>query len=302
MGFGRSRYNGRMDRRRFLAALGLSAGAVTGVGGTSLVRAASDPQEEPPATAPATDPVGRAADEQAQVPHEGVHRVLWSVHTDQPVAALTFDDGPHPDLTPAILKILADFGVRATFLMMGYSATQRPDLARQVLDAGHEIGNHSWSHLNLARQTAEVTQAEIERGAAAIAAATGVNTTLFRPPRGQLSAWSVRYAALTGHDTVMWSHTRGAEGLASPEAVAEHLRQVGPGHVVCLHDGIGRGEFNPDAPFTGELRARRIVEIAALPRVLQEAADRGLRFGTVSDLLAVESGAHGSPQQEQRSA
>lgn len=244
-----------------------------------------------------TDPEGAGASrpEQHQTPQQGSHRVLWSVETTARVAALTFDDGPSPRFTPRILEILDGAGVQATFMMMGFNVARHRSLVAEVVAAGHEVGNHTWSHVNLNDADEATTRHQIERGAGAIAGATGVTPRLFRPPRGQMTGWSLRHAALSGADiTLLWSITRGVKHTGTADAVAKHLAAVGPGDIVDLHDGIGRGHFNPGASFTHELVARREVEIAALPRVIEEARARGVSFVTVSDLLAAERAAPGA--------
>lgn len=238
------------------------------------------------------DPPGALADtsiEQALVPHKGSHRVLWSVDTIEPRAALTFDDGPDPEFTPRILEILADHDVRATFMMMGYNVAQHADLARQVVAAGHEVGNHTWTHLNLLREPDHSQYEEILRAHETIEDVTGQVCSLFRPPRGQLTGASLRQAALLDCDTVLWSVDRGAPAVSTAEAVADFVEvHFGAGDIIDLHDGLGRGTFHPDADFAETSRQRREVEIEALPRILTDAAERGLQVGRVADVLAVE--------------
>jgi peptidoglycan/xylan/chitin deacetylase (PgdA/CDA1 family) len=261
-------------RRAFLAGMGAAAGGAAGLRlGTGRAGAG-----EPDGVLP--------IEHQLQVPHEGTHRIVWSIDTDRPRVALTFDDGPDPRLTPQVLEILDDFGITATFLMMGHNAELHPELARQVVDAGHEIGNHTATHLDLGKHPEEICRAEIEDAARQIETATGQDLRWFRPPRGQLSAWSIRFAALQGYDTVMWSLSRGEDGTA--DDVVAHLSQMAPGDVILLHDGRGRGTFEPDEPFAQDLLRRRLVELEALPRVLADARDRGLELVTVSELMAGE--------------
>ena len=81
----------------------------------------------------------------------GQQRLIWSVSTVEPLAALTFDDGPDPELTPRILEVLAEHGVQATFNVMGWNALRHPDLVRAFVAAGHELGNHTWTHQDLAQ-------------------------------------------------------------------------------------------------------------------------------------------------------
>ena len=217
----------------------------------------------------------------------GQLRLIWSVSTSQPLAALTFDDGPDPELTPRILEVLAKHGVQATFNMMGWNALQHPDLVRAVVAAGHELGNHTWTHQDLAFESAGQTRRQLERGREAIEQTAGVRPRFFRPPRGNLTGSAIQSAAGLGYDLLLWSVTRGGAGVGTPATVADHLaRTVAPGDVVALHDGIGRGTFHPREPGAHQLRARRLVEVQALPAAVQGLLGRGLRLVTVSALLA----------------
>jgi peptidoglycan-N-acetylglucosamine deacetylase len=217
----------------------------------------------------------------------GQQRLIWSVSTVQPLAALTFDDGPDPELTPRILQLLAEHGVQATFNVMGWNALRHPDLVRAVVGAGHELGNHTWTHQDLAFQSALQTGRQLERGREAIEQAAGVRPRFFRPPRGNLTGSAIQCAAELGYDVLLWSVTRGSAGVGSPASVADHLaRTVAPGDVVALHDGIGRATFQPRGLGAHELRARRRVEVQALPVALERLLGRGLRLVTVSALLA----------------
>jgi peptidoglycan-N-acetylglucosamine deacetylase len=274
-----------MDRRRFLALAGvLGSGAAGGaaavatqaITGTS-VGASGDGSDAPEIT------------EQPDLPNRGDHRIVWSIDTDEPVATLTFDDGPDPEFTVEVLDVLARYDVRSTFFMMGWNATTHTELARAVVDAGHEIGNHTWDHQNLAFTTGEETFEQIHRGQDAIEQVTGVTPRWFRPPRGQLSGFTIRHATMAGLDTAIWSVTRGIPGAGTVAEVRQHLAQhVGPGDIVNLHDGLGRGTFNPGRQFTEDLRVRRQVEIAALPGVIEDALERGLRLTTLSEVVAAE--------------
>ncbi|HEX6673811.1 MAG TPA: polysaccharide deacetylase family protein [Actinomycetes bacterium] len=224
----------------------------------------------------------------------GQQRLIWSVPTAAPVAALTFDDGPDPELTPRILALLAAYGARATFNQMGSNALRHPDLVKDVVRAGHEVGNHTWTHQDLTFQSARRTQRQLERGRDAIESVAGVRPRFFRPPRGELTGSALSASAALGHDVLLWSVTRGAAGVGSPVAVADHLaRTVAKGDVVALHDGIGRGTFHPNSKAARFLRARRTVEVAALPAALERIMATGLRLVTVSELLA--AGEHAPP-------
>ena len=263
-----------MKRRAFL---GGGAAAVAGLaGGPALLDRRGERQVRELSASAAPAPGQRL----------GQQRLIWSVSTVEPLAALTFDDGPDPELTPRILEVLAEHGVQATFNVMGWNALRHPDLVRAVVAAGHELGNHTWTHQDLAFQSTLQTRRQLERGREAIERTAGVRPRFFRPPRGNLTGSAIEAAAELGYDVLLWSVTRGGAGVGTPASVADHLaRTVAPGDVVALHDGIGRGIFHPRGPGAHELRARRLVEIQALPAALERVLSRGLRLGTVSALL-----------------
>jgi peptidoglycan/xylan/chitin deacetylase (PgdA/CDA1 family) len=217
----------------------------------------------------------------------GTLEIIWSVTVDEPLVALTFDDGPDPAFTPRVLDTLARHGVAATFLMMGWNAARHPDLARAVVAAGHEIGHHSWSHLDLGRCDPDTAFDEVRRGRAEIARVTGVEPRWFRPPRGVLTDVGIRCAAEHGDGILMWTLNGGAPNLITPQALADRiLDRVSPGTIVGLHDGIGRTTFDRGAPLGRELTARRTAEIDALDAVLVRLDAAGYRCVTASELVA----------------
>lgn len=227
-------------------------------------------------------------DDEIEDPRSGAQEVLWSVGTSAPVAALTFDDGPHPDLTPQILDVLDRYGVKATFMVMGHCAEQYPDILHDVVARGHEVGHHTWRHLHLAKTSGATTREEIEVGTRLVEGIAGVPVRLFRPPQGRLSEAVVRVVAAMEQDIILWSVSRGEKGWQRPAQVATHvIDETGPGDVIDLHDGIGRGTFVPESRTAADLMSRREVEVAALPRILEGIQDKGVRLGTVSDLQAL---------------
>lgn len=216
----------------------------------------------------------------------GMHRLVWSVETDEPLVALTFDDGPHPEITPRVLDLLASYGVRATFNVMGYNALQHPELLVRAVALGHEIGNHTWTHLDLGETDAEETTRQIAWGRQSIESIAGIRLRLFRPPRGRLNGTAMRLAARLGYDVVLWSVGRGVSGVGTPPEVAAYvLDNLRAGDIVGLHDGIGREGLRTDLDGPGPVRRRRDVEIAALPRIVEGALERGFRFVTVPELI-----------------
>lgn len=270
-------YPASLHRRQVL---GMAGAAVAGASASRWLLA--DPDTEPEEE--------DDDDEEVEDPRSGLQRLIWTVQTNQPVAALTFDDGPHPELTPPILEILDRYGIKATFMAMGYAAERHPHLMAEVVARGHEVGHHTWRHKNLALTTVNETRDEIDLGVRLVEEAAGVPIHLFRPPKGRLSEAAVRLVAKHRHDIVLWSVTRGPLDERSPGRVADHLvNNVNGGDIIDLHDGIGRGTFNEEGEFAAELMDRRLTEVYALPQFIEGLTARGVRLGTVSDLMAVRA-------------
>lgn len=148
--------------------------------------------------------------------------------------ALTFDDGPHPKVTPQILKILEKYDAKATFFVVGNEVKKNPKVLQAVADAGHEIGNHTYSHAKLTTLSARKIKLQIDSNDAAIKAAIGQNATVFRPPYGaynktvtnQLKVPNVLWTI----DTLDWKHHNPKKTVASVQKNAKN------GSIVLLHD------------------------------------------------------------------
>jgi peptidoglycan/xylan/chitin deacetylase (PgdA/CDA1 family) len=181
--------------------------------------------------------------------------------------ALTFDDGPHAEGTPAVLEVLARTGTQATFFLVGEQVQRNPALAREVLAAGHGIGLHCHRHRNLLRLGPRQVREDIERAHEAIEDATGASPALYRPPYGLLNAAALCLASRRGWRTLLWSQWgRDWEAHATPESIAARAtRGAGEGSVLLLHDADHYGA--PDS-------WRRTA--AALPQLLDSLAARGL--------------------------
>jgi peptidoglycan-N-acetylglucosamine deacetylase len=182
--------------------------------------------------------------------------------------ALTFDDGPHPQGTPATLAVLDRAGVRATFFLVGEQVQRDPGLARELVAAGHGLGVHCHRHRNLLRLTPWQVHDDIMRARATIEQATGCAPTLYRPPYGVLNAAALALARRQGWRTLLWSHWgRDWEARATPESIAARVTDgAGAGAVLLLHDA-------DDYSTPGSWRHT----VTALPRVLDTLAERGLQ-------------------------
>lgn len=174
--------------------------------------------------------------------------------------ALTFDDGPHPEGTPAVLEILAEAKAKATFFLVGEQLRRNPSLGAEIVAAGHQIGLHCDRHRNLLRLTPWQLREDIARAQATIEQTTGRSPQLYRPPYGVLNGAALLHARNRGWRTVLWSHWgRDWEAQATPTSIVELLtRGVGEGAVLLLHDA-------DDYSAQGSWRATA----AALPLVLE---------------------------------
>jgi peptidoglycan/xylan/chitin deacetylase (PgdA/CDA1 family) len=179
--------------------------------------------------------------------------------------ALTFDDGPHAEGTPAILDQLERAAVRATFYLVGEQVERRPSLAAEIAAAGHEIGIHGYRHVLLLRRSPGALRDDLDRAAAVIGEAAGRVSRSYRPPYGVFSLAGLRLARRRW-EPLLWSRWgRDWEARATPSSIAARAaRALGPGDVVLLHDSdaySAAGSWRQTA--------------AALPAVLEAALATG---------------------------
>jgi peptidoglycan/xylan/chitin deacetylase (PgdA/CDA1 family) len=154
-----------------------------------------------------------------------------------PGIALTFDDGPHPEGTPAILEVLAAADATATFFVVGEQVERYPDLARAIADAGHEIALHGFRHTLLLRRRVSELADDLARAAHVIEDVTGCAPQLYRPPYGVFSLGGLLHARKRWHPLLWSTWGRDWTRRATPRSVA-HLatRNLRAGDVVLLHD------------------------------------------------------------------
>lgn len=194
--------------------------------------------------------------------------------------ALSFDDGPDPQVTPAVLDALSRHGARATFFCIGQALAAHPALARRMAAEQHELGNHSWRHSRWQNFFGARRQLrEMQRGGQAIRALTGAPARpLYRPPIGLKSPSLARAARRLGLTVVAWSvHSRDSQ-IDDPGRIARRvLERVRPGDIVLMHDGHDRpGRHRPTC-------------VPALALILAGLRERGLRCVTVSELLRADA-------------
>jgi peptidoglycan/xylan/chitin deacetylase (PgdA/CDA1 family) len=194
--------------------------------------------------------------------------VLYHGNRSLKEVALTIDDGPHAKTSPALLDVLRAHHVRATFFVIGENVKKHPELARRMVAEGHDVGNHTQSHLPLDTLTTRQIRNEIVDCDINFSRITGRRLALLRPPGMRYNKKVMRVARQLGYIVV--SDTWGAKDYAkvTPDFIVRGTgRWVENGSIIMLHD---------DHPATA----------AALPRIISNLKDEGYRFVTISEMLA----------------
>ncbi len=189
--------------------------------------------------------------------------------------ALTYDDGPNDPHTLRMLEVLARHGVQATFFLIGRFAQQRPEIAREIVQAGHVVGNHTFTHpLLIFKSETEIRQ-EISQCRSALQDAVGEHSNLFRPPFGGRRPAVFRVARELGLEPVMWNVT-GYDWNAPPSAIIEHKvsKRLRGGDVILLHDGGHK-----------QIGANRSQTVIATDHLIARYKAEGYEFVTIPQMV-----------------
>ncbi len=188
--------------------------------------------------------------------------------------ALTFDDGPHPIHTPKILALLEKYNVSATFFLIGENVKTSPDLVKQIYENGHEIGNHTYSHLKLSASDEATLRKELSDTDHAIFEIIGAHPQLFRPPEGFCNKQLAKCSADWGYKVILWNiDTRDWAHTPVSKIVRYVKTNVKSGDILLFHDYIAK-----DSPTVESLEI-------LIPHLLEQ----GYQFVTVSELLRKEA-------------
>lgn len=207
-------------------------------------------------------------------PQKGILRAADA----EPVVSLSFDDGPSPAHTPAILDILAGKGVKATFFVVGEHVRAYPDVARRIASEGHDIGNHTNTHKNLVPAARSTVARELEGCDAAIREVVGIKPQLFRPPRGIYRDATRRLVESKGYRLILWSlSTIDWRGKSARAILRRVQARAKPGDIILCHDS--------GALMRSEGGARHNI-VEALPELIDYLREvRGYEIIPVSEML-----------------
>lgn len=202
--------------------------------------------------------------------YEETGEVVWDINTKDKIIALTFDDGPDPKYTAAILDVLAKYDAKATFFIIGKNAEKYPELVLRSYSEGHELANHTYSHpFNVS--VAEL-QKELRQTKGIINSITGFSPVLFRPVGGNYNDQMINAAVKDGYKVIMWSWHQDTQDWKQPgvkKITQKVLKGSKPGDVVLFHDGGGD----------------RTQTIKALEDIVPALKKQGYTFVTISELI-----------------
>lgn len=211
----------------------------------------------------------RPASSSLQVPAQFRGKILTRRVRSFPkkLLALTFDDGPNPQITPQVLKTLKQYHAHATFFVLGGNAKAYPALVKQAAAEGHAVESHAWSHPS--STTPEQAASQLSKTSAIIQKLTGRKPQLFRPPYGITKGNLCRQAQAQGYAVVLWSISTADSNPIGPAVIARNvIHTPNPGDFVLMHDGAGHK-----------------ATAAALPQVLKELTASGFTFVTMPELM-----------------
>lgn len=234
----------------------------------SLAPLAGAQQPAPVVSSPA--PVVATADATPPAPKEP--KSVWSdVHVNGQYIAMTFDDGPSAKLTPPLLDILKERQMHVTFFVLGEMVKLHPEILKRAVAEGHEIGNHSWDHPDLAKKSDDFVRSELDRTKDEITAAIGKPVTLMRPPYGSLSKEQRRWVHDDlGYTIVLWDVDPLDWKRPGPSVVEQRILEgTRNGSIILSHD------IHPGT-------------VEAMPDTFDKLLAKGYKFVTVSELLAMD--------------
>lgn len=214
------------------------------------------------------------AAEKGRKEYEKTGNVIWKINTKEKIVAITFDDGPHPIFTPLILDTLAKYQAKATFFVTGKKAKQYPEIIKREVIDGHEVANHTYSHINNPNISARKLRKEIEQTDEIIQQIIGYKPAFFRPVAGHYNDVIINTAVKSGKVVVIWHQDpRDWDNTPASKISSSVTKTISPGNIIVLHDWHNN---NP---------SKTCQTIIALDRILEFLTQNGYKCVTVSEML-----------------
>lgn len=200
------------------------------------------------------------------------YRYAFSGPFDKPFVALTFDDGPEPVFTPQILDKLKEHGAKGTFFLKGENIEKYPELVKRMVEEGHLVGNHTYSHPDLTKITDEQFQQELQKTSELIQQTAGYLPTYFRPTYGGITESQLKWANDHGMDVIQWSiDTDDWKGLDKDTITETVTFNAMPGSIVLQHNA-------PGVPLQGS--------VDALDQIIPQLQAKEARLVTISEMFS----------------
>ena len=275
------------SRRRMLTTAGFAA-----MGGAAVAAAGAQVAPMVLGGSVERDEIGRYAHRRSR---PGPCELRWCAQTEQRTIALTFDDGPDPEITTKVLASLERHEVTATFFVVASLADTNRALFERILEGGHEVGNHSWEHLRVVDLDQDQTDHEVGAAQRWLAGQMGVPPRWYRPPRGQVTGAVMSAAARNGLDVALWTRRFGVEEPEDCPAFDSVVGGTQPGDFVLIHDGVVESVVKPGSRSAAAKRRRRLRDAGALDELIEDFIAAGWEFDTISGLVDAEARALGAP-------
>lgn len=192
---------------------------------------------------------------------------------EEKIIALTFDDGPHPQYTPDILDLLDKYNIKSTFFVLGQFAEQHPDIIKRQSEEGHEIGNHTYSHINMKKVSKEKFEEEFNKTQEIILSLTGTESKVFRPLYGFCDEKALSIIDKHDCNVILWSTEQDSKDWSNPKVdkiVTYTISNIKNGDIILFHDYVYFEKSNT---------------LEALKLIIPELINKGYRFVTVSELM-----------------
>ncbi|MDO8886935.1 polysaccharide deacetylase family protein [Candidatus Oleimmundimicrobium sp.] len=207
----------------------------------------------------------------------GSQKEVFRRGSNGPFVSITFDDGPSPKSTPQILDILKEKGVKATFFVTGKHVKKYPEIARRIVDEGHDIGNHTYNHKELAVSNRKTVLRELRKTDKAIWEATGRRTRLFRPPRGVCGSAARKILVEEGYKIILWTISTLDWRKVKPKTILWRIKVfIRDGAIILFHDS---------GSLFGCKVSERTNTVQALPLVIDFLKEEGYEIVTISEMF-----------------